>query len=62
MVKDRRILSPLRLPIPPRPHLNLYGADNGHRTRIFGLEDRYSTIELYLHLVSPIGIEPISWV
>ncbi len=46
--KDRRILSPLRLPVPPYPR-DEHGAGEGDRTLTASLEGWNSTIELHPH-------------
>ena len=46
VVSYRRILSPLRLPVPPPRHLRI-GAGDGNRTHVTSLEGWGSTIELH---------------
>ena len=46
VVSYRRILSPLRLPVPPPRHLR-FGAGDGNRTHVTSLEGWGSTIELH---------------
>ena len=54
VVSYRRILSPLRLPVPPPRHLRI-GAGDGNRTHVTSLEGWGSTIELHPQVINGAG-------
>ena len=54
VVSNRRILSPLRLPVPP-PRQQFTGAGDGNRTHVTSLEGWGSTIELHPQVINGAG-------